>query len=377
MIKSKKIKVLHVLHAVGGVDVHLRLLLETTNHDKFQHIIIKGTNDNSNEYFQSDGKAIKVYKLPIAREISFVKDLTAIVRVIKIFRNEKPDIVHAHSSKGGIIARTASMFYKVNVLHTPHAYSYLSADSVLKRKLFLAIEKFYKNINSILLATSNSEANRGIIDIGYKEEKVFVFNNSTVPIENLKEMTFKKYWPDNYICSVGRPSYQKNIELMLEVLKEIKNEKPDIHLVLMGVGLYSPNLKNVENIILEYNLQSNITLLRWIEREDIFNILSESTLYLSTARYEGLPYAIIESLSLGKPVVATDVDGNRDLVIDNYNGYLVKNENVKELADKILSILNDSSKISKFSFNSSFMFHEKFNLKRNISILEDIYERNL
>ncbi|QDO93230.1 glycosyltransferase family 4 protein [Formosa sediminum] len=371
------IKVIHVLHAVGGVDVYLRLLLAIMDHNKFEHIIIKGENDTHETYFRPDGKLIKVYKLPIDREINFIEDFKSISQVVKIFKNERPDIVHAHSAKGGIIARSASVFYKVNVLHTPHAYSYLSADYGFKRRIFLFIEKFYKHINSKLLATSNSEINRGLIDVGYKEEDVYLFNNSILPIEEIKPLKIKKTWPDNYICSVGRPSFQKNIELMLDVLFEVKKQENDIHLVLMGVGYHSPNLLNVKNLIQSLGLENNVTLLDWTNREDIFYIIKHSALYISTARYEGLPYSVIESLALGKPIVATKVDGNQDLVKHNYNGFLVENENATEMSSFVLKLLNDKTLFQTFSENSKLLFEENFNMKNNIKDLECIYENNI
>ncbi|WP_299776489.1 glycosyltransferase [uncultured Formosa sp.] len=367
------IKVIHVLHAVGGVDVYLRLLLATIDHNKFEHIIIKGGGDASKGYFRPDGQPVKVYQLPINREINFIKDFKSISQVVKIFKNERPDIVHAHSAKGGIIARSASVFYKVNVLHTPHAYSYLSVDYGFKRSLFLFIEKFYKNINSKLLATSNSEIDRGLVDVGYKKENVYLFNNSILPITSFNNLSIPKTWPDNYICSVGRPSFQKNIELMLDVLFEVKKQENDIHLILMGVGYHSPNLSDVVNKIKELDLETNITLLEWTKREDIFNIIKSSKFYISTARYEGLPYSVIESLALAKPIVATNVDGNRDLVKHNYNGFLVDNENVNKMSEYVLRLLNDKELYNEFSKNSKALFHGNFNLNQNINNLENIY----
>ncbi len=375
IVMNKKTKVLHVLHAVGGVDVYLRLLIETINHDRFEHIIIKGINDNAKSYFTPDGLPIKVYELHIKREINLINDFKVISQVVRIFKKENPNVIHAHSAKGGIIARTASMFFKVNVLHTPHAYSYLSADNKLKRKIFLLIESFYAKRNSYLLATSKSEMERGIKDVGYKRNKVLLFNNSVLPIKikgkDLTEMNL----PKEYICTVGRPSYQKNIEMMVEVIKKVKITKPDIHLVLMGVGEYSPNKEKIIQLIKQYNLQENITLVKWMEREKILEIIAKSKLYISTSKYEGLPYSIIESLSLAKSCIVTNCDGNRDLVKDGFNGFLINNFDENAMSKKICKVLNDDflrHKLEKHSFD---LFNKEFNLEKNISKLERIYDR--
>tara|TARA_R110001583_G_C5669759_1_gene410626 strand:+ start:13487 stop:14629 length:1143 start_codon:yes stop_codon:yes gene_type:complete len=372
---KKKIKVLHVLHAVGGVDIYLRLLIETINHDKFEYIIIKGIDDNDKPYFTPDGKPIKLYALHINREINLLNDLKVISQVVGIFKKEKPNIIHAHSAKGGIIARMASVFYKVNVLHTPHAYSYLSTNNKFKRKIFLLIESFFSKLNSYLLATSNSEIQRGIKDVGYKENKTILFNNSVLPIKNKGINLAKINLPKEYICTVGRPSYQKNIEMMVEVIKRVKQTKPDIHLVLMGVGEYSPNKEKVNQLIKQYNLQKNITLVKWMEREKILEIIAKSKLYISTSRYEGLPYSIIESLSLAKSCIVTNCDGNRDLVKDGYNGFLINNFDENAMSKKICKVLNDDSLRHELEKHSLELFNKEFNLENNISKLETIYDR--
>ena len=161
----------------------------------------------------------------------------------------------------------------VPVLHTPQAYSFLSAESNLKKSVFLGLEKFLSKWDNKILASSNSEKNRALNEVGYNKERVLLFNNCINAITEILNLSIEKTWPDEYICSVGRPSFQKNIELMIEVLRELKEKKPNIHLVLMGVGYHAPNLEQVKSLISKYNLDSNITLLEWTKREDIFNII--------------------------------------------------------------------------------------------------------
>lgn len=225
------------------------------------------------------------------------------------------------------------------------------------------------------MATSQSEINRGIIDVGYKDKNTLLFNNSVSSIKDLPYLSIVKNWPDDYICSVGRPSYQKNIELMLDVLYEIKKQNNGIHLVLMGVGFHSPNLYSVKKKIEDLKLSNNITLLDWTSREDVFNIISKSRLYISTSRYEGLPYSLIETLALGKPIVATNCDGNRDLVKNNYNGFLIENENIHEFSKRIIEILDNYGLQKKMSLNSFEFFSNNFDLSKNIKKLESIYSK--
>ena len=369
------IKVIHILHSVGGVDTSLRMITEHIDPSKFENVVIHGKKDNSN-FLDKNKNKIKEYQLDIERNISPIKDLKSIFGAWKIIKSERPNILHVHSAKGGIIGNVLGFVLKnVIVLHTPQAYSFLSTQNIFKKKLFILIERIVKNKKSILLASSNSEKQRGINEIKYKMDKVRLFNNSIKPIVlNQDYADISKYkLPIKYICTVGRPSYQKNIEMMIEVLKEIKKEIPNIHLVIMGVGVVSPNTENVKELIKQHDLEDNTTMIEWIEREKIFHIIDKSMLYISTARYEGLPYAIIESLSLSKSIVATNCDGNRDLVIDGVNGFLLDSDDIGLMSAKTIEIIRNDSKRIDFEKKSLQIFNKDFNLYKNILDLEMIY----
>jgi len=141
----------------------------------------------------------------------------------------------------------------------------------------------------------------------------------------------------------------------------------------MGVGFYSPNLESVKNKIKKYDLEENVTLLEWLSRESIFNIVKSSQLYISTARYEGLPYAVIEALALKKALVLTNVDGNKDLVDDGQNGYLVDENNVSDFKEKVIELLQNDEKRNRFEINSYEKFSESFDITKTITQLEEIY----
>lgn len=373
MKENKPIKVAHILNSVGGVDVHLRIILPEIDSTLVENIVIHGKEDTKIPFKDDKGKVLVEYNLPIKRSISPLKDIRCILSTIKILRREKPNLIHAHSSKGGIIARSAALFYPVTVLYTPHAFSYLSATSLFKRKVFLLLEQLFRHFHSVLLACSPSEKNRGVKDVGYAPERALLFSNSIKPIEEEQIETPEIDLPDEYICTVGRPSFQKNIEMMIEVLKKLKLKKPDIHLVIMGVGEYSPNKENVERLIKMYGLESNTTLISWIDRKQIFGIINGSKLYISTARYEGLPYSVIEAIALGKSTVVTDCDGNRDLVIDGYNGYVIQENSVDRMASRIFAILSDDALRETLEKNALKHFNENFNIDNNIDKLEQIY----
>ncbi|EIA09985.1 exopolysaccharide biosynthesis protein [Flavobacterium frigoris PS1] len=340
--------------------------------DSFENIVIHGTKDTAVTFLDKNRENVKEYKISIFREISVFNDLKATYQAYQILKKERPDVIHSHSAKGGIIGRVLGPLLGIKVIYTPHAFSYLSAQSKLKRGVFLGIEKMLEKRTSLLLATSNSERKRAIEEVGFDPQNIIVFNNCIEPISKIEPLSIPKTWPDNYVCTVGRPSYQKNIEHMIRVMNEV-NKEAKIHLVVMGVGPVSDQLESVKSLIQELDMDEDVTLLSWTQRTDVFNIIDQSKLYISTARYEGLPYAVIESLALSKPCVVTNCDGNRDLIIDGFNGFVV-NEGVIQFKEKILELLRDEKLLERMSKNSQQVFAKNFSIKSNIKQLETIYK---
>lgn len=370
-------KIIHILHSVGGVDVSLRHILNNIDDVSFENIVIHSDNDTEKEFLSLSKNKIKEYKLSIYRNISPLNDVKAIFATRKILKKEKPDLIHAHSAKGGVISRLAAVGLNIKVLHTPQAYSYLSTSNFLKRIIYLLIERLLAKLNSTLVASSLSEQSRGIKEVKYKKENALLFNNSINDIKVEDKLTIDKIWPSSYICTVGRPSYQKNLEMMIKVISKIKEKTPSIHLVIMGVGYYSPELENIKRLIDDLGLKENITLLEWTTQQNIFSIIDKSQAYITTARYEGLPYSVIESMAIGKPIIATDADGNRDLVIHNENGYLLGFNQINKMAILTGEILENELLNKQFSEKSRKLFLENFNITSNIKKLETIYKNKL
>ncbi|NHM07785.1 glycosyltransferase family 4 protein [Flavobacterium sp. CYK-4] len=367
-----RIKIAHVIHSVGGVDVYLRLITENIDCTQFENIVVHGNRDTQVPFTDAEGNAIKEYTTSITRNISVLEDIKATLNTYRYLKKERPDLIHAHSAKGGVIGKVVGAIFGVKVLYTPNAFSFLSSENKIKRSFFVWIERLLANKNSILLATSNSEKQQGINVAGYQPENTIVFENSIEPINELAPRQIEQTWPDNYICTVGRPSYQKNIELMLEILSKVL-QMVDTHLVVMGVGNHSDQLDSVKEKIVALNLTDKVTLLDWTSRNDVFHIIRQSKLYLSTARYEGLPYSVIESLALSKAAVVTDCDGNRDLIKDGYNGYVIESDDKKKFAEKVIQLLTDENLLSRFSKNAYKEFTQNYDILKNIKKLETTY----
>ena len=179
--------------------------------------------------------------------------------------------------------------------------------------------------------------------------------------------------PDKFICYVGRPSYQKNPLFLVEVVKDVHVLHPEVKFVLLGVGYYSPELDSMKAKIAECGLNEVIDLFPWLNHKETLEYVNNSLFYLTVARYEGLPLAVIEAMSLGKAVVASDVVGNKDCVKDGYNGRLIPLE--KDIFVKaICELVENEVKRNLYGKNSRILFENQFLITNRIQELETIYQ---
>lgn len=378
-------KILHIGNLKSGIDTYVRNTVALAN-DKFEFVIVNGADDNSKPYMRH-GKQVKTYSIDMYRALNPLKDMKAVMQAIKIIKKEKPDLVHCHSAKGGVIGRFAAFFTGTKVVYTAHAFSFLSAESAKKKQIFLLLEKIAK-LNSYLLACSGSERELGIKVVGFNEKKAFAWNNAVPDVDkgltrisqisrisSQKNETSDLPVPkvgERYITSIGRPSYQKNPLFMVEVAHGIHLKHPDIKFYLLGVGFYSPMLEDMKKLIHQYDMDDTFYLLPWLSHEETLKYVKGSMLYFMTSLYEGLPISVIEAMSLCKAIVASDVLGNKDCVKDGYNGYLLP---LKEevFVEKMNDLIENDEKRKEMEKNSRSYFESDFFIDNRIKALEEIY----
>ena len=373
-----KIKVLHILNLVGGVEICFRQICENIDESIIETSVICQKPADKPKLVTLKGKEIIPFSIPIVREINPVFDLFSIIKLIFLINKIKPDVIHAHSAKAGVIARIASFFFKRKVLYTPHAFSYLSANSKFKRFLFLIVEKLLRTKNTIVLATSASEQNQAIHTVGFDQKKVFVLKNAidikTISEDKVLEITLKGKL---YICTVGRPSFQKNLEMLIRAFHIVAQRNKKVHLFIIGAGEYSPRKDKIINMINNKKLNSRITILPWVSRKKVQTYIKNAKLYVSSSRYEGMPYSVIESMALSTPCILTNTDGNRDLVIDKESGFLVKIGDDLEMANKIITLLTQSKLRNKFALQARKIFLQNHSLSDYLQKLTTHYQKNI
>ena len=363
-------KILHIGNLKSVIDTYVRNTVALAD-DDFEFVIVSGADDNSEPYMRH-GKPVRQYTIDMYHKLNPWKDVKAVIQAMRIIRKEKPDLVHCHSAKGGVIGRYAAFFTGRKSVYTAHAFSFLSAESAKKQKVFLTLEKIAK-LNSVLLGCSESERLLGMEKVGYTEKNAFAWNNAIPRIldKDIQEPD-EAIRHEKTVISIGRPSYQKNPLLMVEVMRRVHEKHPAVKFYLVGVGFYSPMLDETKALIHQYGMDDCFVMVPWLSHAETLGYLKYAQVYLTTSLYEGLPIAVLEAMAMGKPVVSSDVIGNNDCVKDGENGYLLPMD-AERMADAVCRLLDDEALREKMGRASKELFEREFLIDNRIGELERIY----
>ena len=195
------LKILHIGNMKSGIDKYVRNTISFIA-DDFDFVIVCGK-DDQHEPVVRHGHQVREYAIPMYRALNPLKDLMALILAIRIVLRERPDVIHCHSAKGGFIGRLAGFLTGVQTLYTPHAFSFLSADTKVKRRLYLWLERCAR-LSSWLLACSESEQTMGMSEVHYKKEKAFVWQNAVPDIAQQVDLLFRRTL---YSCWRSSTSY--------------------------------------------------------------------------------------------------------------------------------------------------------------------------
>ncbi|MCR4663139.1 MAG: glycosyltransferase family 4 protein [Endomicrobiaceae bacterium] len=369
-----KIAIIVTKLELGGAQKVAISLCEKLDKDKFETVLICGCGGILDE--ETKNKIRVIFVKDLVREISPVKDLKALFSICKILKQEKPFIVHTHSSKAGIIGRLAAKASGIkNIVHTIHGFSFNDTQSFLKKNLFIFLEKIGAKISKYLIPVSVENTTKGLKNnIGKKEQYHYI--RLGVDIDNFKNFSgipsLKKELnineQDILVTTIGPFKPQKNLPDFIKTAKNISGKNKNFKFVIVGDGTLRPQF---ENLIKKYNISNNIFLIGW--RRDISNILNSSDMFVMTSLWEGLPISTIEAMCCGLSPIVNDVDGQREIVKDKFNGFLIKPYDIKATEEKIMLLANDTNLRKEMSLNARNSIDYTFSTDYMIKQHEDLY----
>jgi glycosyltransferase involved in cell wall biosynthesis len=358
------LKVVHVVEALaGGVHTYFKDLSfffgdpeirETVN----TTIIYSGNRKeiDSEKIKEEFSNGVSLIELSMVRDFSPIQDLKSILELTAALRKLNPDVIHLHSSKAGVLGRIACflLFKKVKIFYSPHGYSFLRTDiSKLSKKVYWFIEKsFQKVFGGQTIACGDTEYElakkigksslvRNGIDIESVNNTISVFKNEVLTIG-----------------IVGRITFARNPKFFNEIALKF----PNFNFVWIGYGELKPQLT-----------APNIRITGWfLERDHVLKELNTIDIYIQTSLWEGLPIAVLEAMVMQKPVLATNIIGNKDVVEHNETGFLF--DSIDEL-ENYFEILKDEKTRANFGKKGFERCQTLFDKNTNFRELIALYQQ--
>ena len=276
-----------------------------------------------------------------------ISDFFVLLRILFfVIFSKHFDVIHGHSSKGGVYARIAGFFSKAKIVYTPHAFFSMNTSlSTIKSKFIKYTEFFLSLFSDLIILTSKSEWEHAEY-LRINESKLALIPNGSYmsPFNKIKHLTKKKSGKN--IGFVGRLSFQKDPLRAVKIFSLAYKNNKQLRFFILGDGEY---LNSLNALIKKMNLSSKIKV---IKQRNLNNFLSNINLLLATSRYEGSPYLFQDACMASIPIISSNVGGVEFFVKNDYNGYVYENdEEAAYLMNKCLMNSNFISKIPDRSIN--------------------------
>ncbi|RZB30144.1 MAG: hypothetical protein SRB1_02424 [Desulfobacteraceae bacterium Eth-SRB1] len=358
----EKIKVAHIITRLdkGGSAENTLLTVRGLGREMYDIILVRGLSVESNmaedearavEEIVREAKreGISIITIPsLIRRIHPFYDLKTFFALIKILRHERPDIVHTHTSKAGILGRWAAFFARVPVIiHTPHGHVFWGYSGRCRTSFYIVLERLTACITDKIIALTEQEKKDHLHFRIASEDKFSVvhsgvdldrFSNTSVDSAAMKR---RLGIPEGNLVvdTAGRLTHVKGHRYLIEAAGKIVSSRPDTTFVFLGDGELSDELKNMTSRL---GIEENVKFLGW--RPDVAEVMSIFDIFVLPSLNEGMGRVLVEAMALGKPIVASNIGGIPDLVVDGENGYLVPVGDVDALAARIKELLDDPGK---------------------------------
>lgn len=370
---EKKIKILHVAQAAGGVDRYLQMLLKYLDKNKFDNIVVLSQDFRKSDY---EGLVSAYEQIKMTRSIG-TNDLRAIREVRYLIKKYRPNIVYAHSSKAGAIARIANIGIHNCCIYNPHGWAFNMRTSNQKKVLYILIERiaalFCKKIICISEAERKSALDKKIcnsnkLQVIYNGVDIDAYEKGLHNEIKRKDLGI----PNNafVIGMVGRISPQKAPDIFVKVAKLIKEKVQDSHFIIVGSG-------ELEDEIMRYaernGFADSLHVTGWVDNPMSYVELFDVACLLS--RWEGFGLALPEYMMAAKPIVASNIDAIPDIIKNGENGLLVNVDDIVETREAILRIYRDSELRTKLVIHGLEDVHSRFNARRVSKEHEKLFEK--
>ena len=374
-----KRKVFHIITKLelGGAQKVTLLTLERLPRDRYELGLITGPEGILVGWANQIPDLTRFWIPNFVREVRPIQDSITLLKLWRLFRRERPDIVHTHSSKAGILGRLAARLAGVPVIfHTYHGFGFNDFQPRLIKTLYIWLERITGRVTNQTVIVSYANAKRAE-DSGIVRNNDWILCRDAISLEQFMQpgprRTKLREWnvPENRVVAgmVACFKPQKSPLDFVEVAARVLKETDRVHFIMAGDGELRPA---IEARIRDLGISSHITLLGW--QKDMPEVYRNLDVVVLTSLWEGLPCVFSEAMAAGLPIVATQVDGAREAIIDGDNGFLHGPHDVEGMAKSVLKLVENPALREAMGSRGKSRVSE-FDIDTSVRALESAYQK--
>ncbi len=386
---EKRLRVLHVITRLilGGAQENTLYNCEDLIRRHGDDVLLvsgpaEGPEGDLFDRAQRNGVPIEVVP-ELQRAISLWRDYQATSSIRQLIREFRPDVVHTHSSKAGILGRAAAWGERVPaVVHTVHGLAFHPYERWWKNQLYIRAERWAAKRCHRIICVADAMTEQALqAGIGQPDQYVTILSGMEVePFLNsglAREETRKRLGlrsEEVVVMKVARLFELKGHDDVIEAARLLAGNGPPIRFVFVGGGVWQERL---EKRVRELGMEDLFLFTGLVPSSEIPSLLGASDLVVHASYREGLARVLPQALIAGKPVVSYDVDGAREVVIENQTGFLIAPQDIAGLARSIDTLARDPALRARLGQKGQAMFTEAFRHEVMTEKIREVYEQIL
>ena len=309
-----------------------------------------------------------------------LQDVGAFGALRRLFRSKRYDVVHTHSGKAGFIGRIAAKSARAPIIvHTIHGPSFYSYQNPLGNWVFRWAEQVAGECTTEFVSVADAMTEQYLAaGIGAPNRYVTIYSGMNIEAflsarrdDSLRE-SLGISSGDLVVGKIARLFRLKGHEFLFEAAPRIVAAVPNVKFLLVGDGVYR---ERFERRVAEMNLRDHFVFTGLVPPSEIPRYVASMDLLVHLSLREGLPRALPQALACGKPVVAFDVDGAREVCVEGQTGLLVRAEDVNGLTGAVIRLLQDTELANRMGAQGKILVKERFSEARMVSQLDELYRR--
>jgi glycosyltransferase involved in cell wall biosynthesis len=291
------------------------------------------------------------------------RDLLGLLELVSVIRRERPAIVHAHSSKAGVLARLAAAICRTPaIVFTAHGWAF-KAEAGVRARLYLWADRLVARFTTVVVCVSETERREGLAARTCRPDRTTVIRNG-IELERPRSRHEETARP--LVVSVGRLKAPKDFQTLLEALTLLDGIAYET--MIVGDG---PERGALEATAARFGLSEHVTFAG--TRDDVDALLANASCFVLSTTSEGLPISILEAMAAGLPVVASGVGGVPELVEDGVTGLIVPARHPAALAEALRRLLTDGELRARLGAAGRRRAEESFSLEAFRQAHLDLY----